>query len=196
MVPKVKSSVTQLFYKFLDNEINLKELEEWIYENPDLESLIEEDYYQFLIEFNYNKKSSKVEIQDFILNHLMSEKEFADWKVNKLLIEMEGDLLVDNLFDWIKRNPSFYLGKDLRFNQYWTKKKVEIFWSNPISEYIKDGVLFLHLGTFENSYVHFLVNEENEIWFENDIGGLQYFGGKNINEALKKLFVKDYYMIN
>lgn len=183
----------QEFYKFLDNEISLKHLEEWIYANPQLESLIGEDNYQFLIEFNYNRKASILEIQDFILKKLTNENEFANWKVNKLLKGINGDLPTENLFARIKANPSFYLGRDLKFNQYWNKQKVEILWANPILEHRKGGEVFLYLGTFENSYVHILVNEENEIWFENDIGGIQYFGGKDISEALTKLIIKEYH---
>jgi len=59
-----------IFNKFLDNEINLSELEEIIYKNTLLINDIGEDNYQYFLEFNYKKKYAEIEIQNFILRNM------------------------------------------------------------------------------------------------------------------------------
>ncbi len=189
--------VAQKFHKFLDNEINISQFEEWIYKNVDLENIIGEDNYQMILEFNYKKKSAEIEIKNYILNNLTSERKFADWKVNKLLELNKIEFPNENLFSYAKQNPNFLKDKELRFNQYWTKKKIEIFWTDNISQFVrhtseidKDNEKYLYLGTYEDSYIHLVVNRKNEIWVSYDIIDKEDFLASNMKEAIGKLFIQ------
>ncbi len=181
--------IVQEFHKFLDNEINLSQFEEWIYKNTELENIISKDDYQFFLEFNYNKKSAEVDIQNFIFKNLLSEKEFSHWKVNKLLESIKVEFPTNNLFSYAKQNPHFLGGKELRFKNYWNKRKVEIFWASKISTFNEKS---LYLGTYENSYVHLIVNRNDEIWLAYDIVNKQDFWAENLKEAIAKLFIRKY----
>lgn len=189
--------VVQKFHKFLNNEINLSQLEEWIYKTAELEKIIGEDKYQSLLEFNYNKKSAKIEIQNFIFSNLISEKEFSDWKVNELLESNKIEFPNESLFSYAKQNPEFLKGKELRFKQYWTKKEIEILWTDKVSQFVrhtseidKDEEKYLYLGTYENSYIHLVVNRKNEIWIAYDVIDKEDFLANNIKDAIGKLFIQ------
>lgn len=181
------------FNKFLDNEFSLEEFEKWIYNTPKIEQIIGEENYQFLIAFNYDKKNAELEIQNFILSNLVSEEDFSNWKVNKILEESKIKIPTENLYSYAKHNPNFLAYRTLKFQQFWTKKKIEINWTNKVSKFKRGNEIFLNLGTFADSYIYILVNNKNEIWFENDIGGKQYFGGKSIKDALTKLLIRMYH---
>ncbi len=189
--------VVQEFLKFLNNEISLSQLEEWIYKQVELENITGEDYYQSLLEFNYNKKYAEVEIQNFIFNNLITEKEFSLWKANKLFESIEVDFPDTNIYLHAKQNPRFLKGKELRFKNYWYKTEVEIFWTDKISQFVrhvserrKDNEKYLYLGTYEKSYIHLVVNQKGEIWLAYDITDEEDFWAKDLKEAVAKLFIR------
>ena len=185
----------QEFYKFLDNEINLSELEEMIYIDTMLENDIGLDNYQYLLEFNYKKKHADIEIQEFILRNIINMTGFGLWKANKIIELDKLNFPTENLFAYAKQNPNFLKGKKTKFKQFRTEKKIEIFWTDKIYQFVrhvwemsKDKENYLYLGTYEDSYIHLVVNKENEIWLAYDIINKEEYWAKNIEEAIMKLY--------
>lgn len=93
----------EIFHKFIDNEINLSEFEEIIYENTLLEKGIGTDNYQYFLEFNYKTKYAKIEIQDYILNYITTKIDFGVWKLNRLLQSNNIYFPNENLFEYAKK---------------------------------------------------------------------------------------------
>lgn len=191
--------VFQEFHKFLDNEIGLAELEKWLYENAKVENIIGEENYQSLLEYNYKRKSAEIDIQNFIFKNLIPEKEFSHWKMNKLLESIKIEIPDKNIYHYAKQNPHFLGGKELRFNNYWNKDEVEIFWTNKVSQFVrhtserrKDNDKYLYLGTYEKSYIHLVANKEGEIWLAYDVVNKKDFWAKNLKEAIAKLIIRKY----
>jgi len=191
--------VVKEFHKFLNNDINISQFEEWVYKKSELENIVGEDKYQMLIEFNYNKKSAEIDIQNFIFKNILTKEEFAEWKINKLLKSIKIEIPNENLYFYAKQNPYFLGGKELRFNNFWNKDEVEIFWTNKVSQFVRhtsekrrDNEKYLYLGTYEKSYIHLVVNQEGEIWLAYDVVNKEDFWAKNLKEALTKLFIREY----
>jgi len=191
--------MAQEFHKFLNNEINLSQLETWLYENTEVENIIGEENYQSLLEFNYKIKSAEIDIQNFIFNNIITETEFSHWKVGKLLESIKIEIPDKNIYHYAKQNPHFLRGKELRFNNYWNKAEVEIFWTDKVSQFVrhtseirKDNEEYLYLGTYEKSYIHLVVNKEGEIWLAYDVVNKEVFFAKNLKEAIVELFIRKY----
>ena len=190
--------MTQELYKFLDKQISLSGLESFVYKSPALETHIGEDNYQALLEFNYNKKNADLELQNLLIREIIQENEFANWKVNLLLNSLELGIN-SNLFSAATNNSNILKDNNLSFYQFTQNNKIEIEWLSNIHQFhrhnskLKNEVKFLHLGTYDNSYIHLLVNKDNEIWIGYDIINKEEFFAKNLFEALKRLLVKGPY---
>jgi len=186
----------EIFNKFLDNGINLSELEEMIYKNTQLENVIGKDNYQYFLEFNYNKMYAEIEIQDFIIKHISTGNDFGRWKLNRILESNDIYFPVENLFEYAKQNPEFLNGKKTEFKQLRADKKIEIFWTDKVSQFVrhaseitKENEKYLYLGTYEDSYIHLVVNKNDEIYLAYDVINKEDFWAKNIEEALIKLIL-------
>ncbi len=184
------------FYKYLDETIEIKELEQWVYKQTTLEERIGHDHYQFLLAFDYNKKYAKYEIQNFILENIISEKEFASWKMDESLYAAGINFPKDNLYSYARRNPKFLEGKILKLRQLRREKEIEIIWSQEVSPFVRHvSVLddssekYLFLGTYESSYIHLVVNDKNEIWIAYDVLNEGKYFAPNISKAIEKLIL-------
>ncbi|WP_375561782.1 hypothetical protein ACE193_04305 [Bernardetia sp. OM2101] len=104
------------FYKFLDGDISLSQFEDWIYKCVELEEVIGEEHYQFLLVFNYNNRNSELNIKDFIFANITNKEEFINWKVDTLLSFHKIKLPNENLFLYAKQNPSFLKANSLDSN--------------------------------------------------------------------------------
>lgn len=193
---KTKIEMIDIFHKLIDNEISLSEFEEMIYKNSQLENEIGEDNYLFFLQFNYKKENAEIEIREFIVKHIVKENDFGNWKFNRLL-ELDGIYFPnENLFGYAKQNPDFLNGKKTEFRQFWDDKKIEIFWTNRVSQFVrhiseiaKNNEKYLYLGTYENSYIHLVVNQNDEIYLAYDVINEEVFFAKNIKEAIIKLIL-------
>ncbi len=96
----------EVFYKYLDDRIETNELEKWVYEQSSFENKIDAEIYQHLIEFNYNQKDSKHELQKIILTNIVNENEFIRWKIEYILTSAEISLPKSDLFLHAKSNPN------------------------------------------------------------------------------------------
>ena len=185
-----------IFHKFIDNEINLSEFEEMIYQNSLLENEIGEDNYLYFLEFNYKKKHAEIEIQDFILKHISTKNDFGNWKLNRILESNDIYFPAENLFEYAKQNPEFLKGKKTEFKQLSADKKIQILWTDKVSQFVrhaseitKENEKYLYLGTYEDSYIHLVVNKKDEIYVAYDVINKEDFWAKNIEEAIIKLIL-------
>jgi hypothetical protein len=185
----------ELFH-FLDYEIKLPELEDWIYKSRELENEIGKDNYLYLLGYNYKNKYAEIEIHDFILKHIVTDKKYAEWKINYLLESNHINFPTENLFEYAKRYPKFLRGKTFEFKQLRTQNKIQIDWNDHITQFARnvselaDGnEKYLFLGTYDNSYIHFLVNRQGEIYKAYDVVDKEVFWAENLIEALEKLIL-------
>lgn len=72
------------FYKFLNEDISKESLENWIYENKELEKLFQKDHYIDLLAFNYKSKETKYYIKSVVKKHF-DWQEFEKWRTIELL---------------------------------------------------------------------------------------------------------------
>ncbi|MEM6805451.1 MAG: hypothetical protein AAF696_28900 [Bacteroidota bacterium] len=188
--------MSQEFFKYLDNEIGISELEQWMYRQLDLEASIGERNSLFLLEFDYRQKFAQLEIRNFILKHLISEKEFAEWKMGKICASIGGEFPQDDLYTFAKQHPKFLEGKVSNFIQIRTGKEIEIIWAQEISPYIRHvselqqgNEQYLCLGAFEKSYINLLVKPSNEIYLGYDIIDQEDYFAPTISQALLQLIL-------
>ena len=186
----------EVFFSFLNNEIDTKQLEEWLYEQSSLEEKIGEENYHELIGFNFDEKDAKHELQKIILAKIVNDDEFISWKIKNILSASGIVFPKNDLFLYAKSHPNFLGGKTLSFKQVNTNKIVELVFSDKVSQFIRhiseldsDNERFLYLGTYENSYIHLIVKQNNEIWIAYDVIDKEEYFALNIHEAIEKLVV-------
>jgi len=75
------------FYRFLNGEYQLKDFEELIYSNVDLESQIGSDIYLELVGFDFNDKNSQSRLIEFIFDSIITMGEFLTWRIREILID-------------------------------------------------------------------------------------------------------------
>lgn len=186
----------QELFQFLDDEIKLSELEGLIYNKPELEKVIGEENYLYLLGVNYKSKYARIEIQDYILKNIITEKEYAEWKINDLLESNKINFPTGNLFEYAKQNPTFLGGKTFEFKQLGTQKKIRIDWNERISQFVRHvselstgNEKYLFLGTYEDSYIHMVVNRDGMIYMAYDVINQEDFLANNFQEAIMKLIL-------
>lgn len=72
------------FYKFLNDDISKEDLENWIYENKELEKLFQVDHYNDLLSFNYKSRETKNYIKSLVKENF-DWQEFEKWRTIELL---------------------------------------------------------------------------------------------------------------
>ena len=100
-----------------------------------MEKKIGEDNYQFLLEFNYKANHADIEIENFILQNIISQKEFVNWKIEKVLNSAGIKFPEDELFIYAKHNPAFLKGKVSKFREFKRDNEIEIVWTARSSKY-------------------------------------------------------------
>jgi len=186
----------EVLFKYLDNQIETKELEKWVYEESSLEAKVGEENYLNLISFDYNQDDSQHELQKLILENIINENEFVRWKIDYILASAEISLPKNSLFLHAKSQPKFLKGKTLAFRQFKTNKTIEFVFAEEVSQFVRhiselDPVNeeFLYLGTYNNSYIHLIVNQKDEVWIAYDVIDKQEYFALNISEAIGKLVI-------
>ena len=83
------------FYRFLNRELTLSDFEEFVCSQKSLEQELDKDFYLELIGFNLKDKNARAQLEDLILDRLLTEADFETWRLQKLLnrfIETEVDI--------------------------------------------------------------------------------------------------------
>lgn len=73
------------FYKFLNGDKSVEDLENFIYSQPDLEQQLDSETYLNLIKLNFKDKYDKAKLQDLIKNRIIEEGQFETWKLKRIL---------------------------------------------------------------------------------------------------------------
>ncbi len=91
------------FYKFLNGDKSVEELENFIYSQQDLEQQIDSESYLNLIELNFRDKYDKSKLPELIRTKIIEEGQFEKWKLKRLLNDFltqpeKIDLYLDKIY--------------------------------------------------------------------------------------------------
>ncbi len=91
------------FYKFLNGDSSIEDLENFIYLQTDLEQQLDSETYLNLIEMNFKDKYVKAKLQEFIRNKIIEEGKFVTWKLKNILNDFlaqpeKTDLNLDKIY--------------------------------------------------------------------------------------------------
>ena len=73
-------------FEFLNDEINLSEFQNFIFQTKELENELGKEIYNYLILFNPNDKNVIKRVK-YLVSKIISEGEFETWKLTKLLMK-------------------------------------------------------------------------------------------------------------
>ena len=73
------------FYKFLEREKSVEELENFIYSQTDIEKQLDKEIYLNLIEINFKDEYDKAKLLDLIMTKIIKQGEFETWKLKRVL---------------------------------------------------------------------------------------------------------------
>jgi len=181
---------------FLDGKLSLPEFEEWIYKKNGLENSIGQEYYDFLISFNYNQEGAKYELKKYLLSNVTNEIEFADWKATNLLTEIGMNNSIEDYFSCFLKNPRVLKNRKTKFTQLWTSKEIEINWTNEVKQFVRHASEYkkepdyLNLGMYDNGYIYLILNRKNELWLAYDIIDKQEYFAKSMEKAITRLILE------
>lgn len=80
------------FYKFLNGDTNLLDIETFVYNQRDLEQQLGKEIYLELISFDFKDKNAEDNLRQFILHHIVSEGQFETWKLRLILNNFLTDI--------------------------------------------------------------------------------------------------------
>lgn len=84
-VKTTDDSITIEFFKFLNGEISVSDLESFIYHAIDLEKQMDTETYLELISIDFKDKFIITRLSDLIKERIIREGEFEAWKLRKVL---------------------------------------------------------------------------------------------------------------
>jgi len=90
MIPE---HIKEIFYNTLLGDVSLKDFEKWLYDNKELEQLMNSDDYLSLISFNYEKRDAAYEFRNLVESQIDIVGEFPNYRgeieTRKLLALLE-----------------------------------------------------------------------------------------------------------
>ncbi len=96
------------FYKFLNGEITVSELEKFIYKESDLEQKLDKDTYLELISLDFKDKYVIATLPDFIKKKIIEEGQFETYRLRNVLNAFLTD--PKNLHIYLDKLYHFYCG--------------------------------------------------------------------------------------
>lgn len=96
------------FYKFLNGDTSVEELENFIYTDPDLEKQLGSETYLNLIELNFKDKYDRQKLLNLIKNDIIDEGQFEAWKLKIILNSFLSD--IDNIHKYLNKLYRLYFG--------------------------------------------------------------------------------------
>lgn len=96
------------FYKFLNGDINLLDIETFVYKQADLEQQISKEIYLELISFDFKDKNATAELRQFIFNHIVLYGHYETWKLKLLLCNFLTDS--SNIHKYLDKFYNLYCG--------------------------------------------------------------------------------------
>ena len=73
------------FYKYLNGDISILDIENFVYNQSDLEEQMDAGVYFELIGFNFKDSKSEDQLKRLILDKVIEEGNYEKWKLIKLL---------------------------------------------------------------------------------------------------------------
>jgi len=96
------------FYKFLNGDISVSDLEKFIYKQSDLERQLDKGTYLELISLDFKDKYVIATLPDFIKKNIIEEGEFKTWRLRNVLSNFLTD--VKNLHIHLNELYHLYCG--------------------------------------------------------------------------------------
>ena len=195
------------FYKFLNGNITVEDLETFIYSHPDLEQQLKSETYLNLIELNFKDKYDIIKLQDIIKTRVIEEGQFEMWKLKKVLNDFitqpeKIDLNLEKIYDLYcgiyledgKRKYEYKFLSNLGLNYlFWTNEGYlrTHYGDNWKVEYekISDDFQFYHeqLKTFATEILLAIDNKEIEILNDGTYTISNYLKSKMETDEIYKL---------
>jgi hypothetical protein len=129
----IPQHIKNQLFKVLNDEVNIKDFEKWVYETKELEQILSEENYCELISFNYNQYSALDKLYGLFielftydkfdthylfyqLNFLLEKGTLLESDIQSFLTDYyEGHEFIDGEFDdiktWSKRDISKIMDK-------------------------------------------------------------------------------------
>jgi len=96
------------FYKFLNGDKNLLDIETFVYKQTDLEQQLGNEIYLELINFDFKDKNAIDLFRQFIFQNISPEGEFETWKLKLLLNYLLTD--ISNIHKYLDKLYHLYCG--------------------------------------------------------------------------------------
>lgn len=96
------------FYKFLNGDISVCDLEKFIYNQSDLEQQLDKDTYLELISLDFKDKHVIAALADFIKKKVVEEGQFETWNLRNILNSFLTD--AENLHIYLNKLYHLYCG--------------------------------------------------------------------------------------
>lgn len=87
-----KDEIEIFYFRFLNDEIPIKDFEQWIYATPELENYFGEAAYFELASFNFRQPAAQYEFSKLINQHIIPA-EFYNWQLKRLLQALLDDTM-------------------------------------------------------------------------------------------------------
>lgn len=96
------------FYKFLNGDISLLDIETFVYKQIDLEQQLGKEIYSELISFDFKDKNASTDLIQFIFKHIAAEGRYETWKLKSLLYIFLTDF--SNIHKYLDKLYHLYCG--------------------------------------------------------------------------------------
>jgi hypothetical protein len=84
---RIPKEIKIQLFRFLNEEMSTEELEQWVYQNRDLEVVFNREDYLELISLNYESSQTRHDLEK-ILTKYVRTGEYESWKIKKLLMKV------------------------------------------------------------------------------------------------------------
>ena len=96
--------IEETFIIFMAGELSLKDIEQWLYNTPEVEDYLGESAYLELVSFNFRQSAANYEFNKLISGYILQTK-YKNWDIKRLLKSLldgtQDPVLVFNHLYWI-----------------------------------------------------------------------------------------------
>ena len=80
----IPNDIEEIFFKMLNDDIGILVFEQWLYENKQLEHVLNDEDYLELISFGYKQKAAKYELRK-LLQRVINGPKYEKWRLLEML---------------------------------------------------------------------------------------------------------------
>lgn len=103
----LKSTKIQ-FYKFLNGDLSIPDIENYIVSHPDVEKQIGSQIYPELITFDFNDKNARERLRQFLFQHILEKGHFETWKIKSILTSFLTE--IEDIQTYLEKLYDLYCG--------------------------------------------------------------------------------------